>query len=190
MTVWNTYPAGSPRARQIRRSTVGDIAPANVFLSSDEVVFIDFEYAGVRQPFYDAMFWQCICPFPPDVCDAMASRYRAGLTEAGWTFDNDRFDRGMVDAAAHRLFWTLGWSSTANLLDKDRPAPPTRALLLHYIAEFVRLTRGRPHDAGLVATAEHCLERLLVQWNERPAQAAFPVFSGSSGHHVKSKEQR
>lgn len=161
--------------------TVGDLAPTNVFLSSDEVVFIDFEYAGVRQPFYDAMFWHCICAFPPDVCDAMSSSYRAGLAEAGWPFDDDRFDRGMVDAAAHRLFWTLGWTSTANLLDKDRPAPPTRALLLHYIAEFVRLASTRPHDPALVATAEDCLQRLLVRWDERPAQAAFPVFSGSSG---------
>jgi len=108
----------------------------------------------------------------------------------GWTFDNDRFDRGMVDAAAHRLFWTLGWTSTANLLDKDRPAPPTRALLLHYIAEFLRLASARPHDPALVSTAEHCLQRLLVRWSERPGQAAFPVFSGSAGYQAKPEEQR
>jgi hypothetical protein len=113
--------------------TVGDIAPANVFLSSDEVVFIDFEYAGVRQPFYDAMFWHCICPFPPDVCDAMARCYRIGLTEA---------------------------------------------------AEFVRLARGKPHDPALVTMAEQCLQRLLVRWHERPIEASFPVFSGSSGDPV------
>ncbi len=165
--------------------TVGDIAPTNVFLSADEVVFIDFEYAGVRHPFYDAMFWHCICSFPPDVCDAMTNRYRVGLAEGGWPFDDDRFDRGMVDAASHRLFWTLGWTSTANLLEKDRPAPPTRALLLHYIAEFVRLARGRPHDPALVAMAEECLRRLLLRWDERPAEAAFPVFSGSSGGQAK-----
>jgi hypothetical protein len=123
------------------------------------------------------MFWHCICPFPPDVCDAMDSAYRRGLADGGWPFDDDRFDRGMVDAAAHRLFWTLGWSSTANLLVADRPAPPTRALLLHYLAEFLRLARGRPHDPALVAMAGECLQRLLARWDQRPEEAALPVFA-------------
>ena len=86
----------------------------------------------------------------------------------------------MVDAASHRLFWTLGWTSTANLLKKDRPAPPTRALVLHYITEFLRLANGRPHDPALIAMAEECLQRLLARWDQRPADAAFPVFADSS----------
>jgi hypothetical protein len=160
--------------------TIGDIAPTNVLVTSNEVVFLDFEYSGVRHPFYDAMFWRCICPFPADVCDAMERNYRRGLTDAGWPFDNDEFDRAMLDAASHRLFWTLGWASTANLLENDRRLPPTRALLIHYIAEFLRLAGGRPHDPALVAMSEACLRGLLSRWDQRPSDAAFPVFARSS----------
>jgi aminoglycoside/choline kinase family phosphotransferase len=160
--------------------TLGDIAPTNVLFRSGEAVFIDFEYCGIRHPFYDSMFWRCMCAFPPDVCDAMERDYRRGLTENGWTFDDDRFDRAMVDTAAHRLFWMLGWSSTAELLEDDRRAPPTRALVLHYFTEFLRLAEGRPHDPALVAMAEACLASLFARWEDRPVDASFPAFAGSA----------
>jgi Ser/Thr protein kinase RdoA (MazF antagonist) len=45
--------------------TVGDMAPSNVLLDDARVIFVDFEYAGVRHPFYGAMSRAASCPSAP-----------------------------------------------------------------------------------------------------------------------------
>jgi hypothetical protein len=158
--------------------TVGDMAPTNVLITPDEVLFIDFEFAGERHPFYDAMFWRGLCAFPPAVCDGMERTYRRGLAEAGWLFDDDAFDSGMMDAAADHLFTTLGWASTASLIHADRSSPPTRSLVLHYLTRFLRLAETRSCDPAFVEAAGQCLGVLLSRWGDCRAEAVFPAFAG------------
>jgi hypothetical protein len=158
--------------------TVGDMAPTNILITRDEVLFIDLEFAGERHPFYDAMFWRGLCSFPPAVCDGMERMYRLGLAEAGWSFDDDAFDCGMIDAAADRLFTTLGWASTASLIHADRSSPPTRPLVLRYLTEFLRLVATRSCDPAFVEAASRCLGVLLSRWGDCRAEAAFPAFAG------------
>jgi hypothetical protein len=160
--------------------THGDLAPGNVLLEGDQVVFIDLEFCGVRHPFSDATIWRGVCAFPGEVSDLVERRYRRGLAQGGWQFSDERFDRDMVQAASHRLFWMLGWPTTAQLLDGDRPLAPTRALVLHALAEYLRFARARPHEPVLTQTAQACLEALAKRWPETSADAAgFPAFTAA-----------
>jgi hypothetical protein len=155
--------------------TVGDMAPTNVLLDAERVTFIDLEYSGVRHPFYDAAFWRCIYPLTPRTADAMEARYRVGLGELGLSLDEATFARDVTRLCSHRLFWMLSWNMRA-LFEQDRPivpgGPGLRSVLLHHLAELLRLAHRASYDAVLERTLERCNDALLQRWDARPEDAA------------------
>lgn len=155
--------------------TVGDMAPTNMLLDAERVTFIDLEYSGVRHPFYDAAFWRCIYPLTPRTADAMEARYRVGLAQLGLPLDAATFEREMTRLCSHRVFWMLSWNMRA-LLEQSRPVVPggpgLRSVLLHHLAELLRLAHRASHDAVLERTLERCSDALLQRWDARPADAA------------------
>jgi len=139
--------------------TVGDMAPTNVLLTERGPVFIDFEYAGLRHAFYDAMFWRCICPFPDEIADAMEVHYLAGLAAAGLRRSDPTEVRSeMALLCAHRMLWSLTWD-VASLLERDRemaPGESGRALILTWLAG----TRSLLSASGELPAVSDWLEAL------------------------------
>jgi thiamine kinase-like enzyme len=136
--------------------TVGDMAPSNVLLDDSRVIFVDFEYAGVRHPFYDAMFWRCIVPFRPGIADAMEAHYGAGLASRCFELDDDAFRRDMTRLASHRAT-----QRTGGFPSRHRPWPHafvSRSSHQHDLEDC-------SCDLDAVAVLERCLalEALVVQ---------------------------
>ncbi|HWZ91080.1 MAG TPA: hypothetical protein VNW92_19600 [Polyangiaceae bacterium] len=151
--------------------TLGDMAPSNVLLAPHGPVFIDLEYCAVRHACYDAMFWHCICPFSNQLTNRMDASYRAGLSSAGVKVDEAQFLGAMQLFMTHRLFWTLSWNMES-LLDRDRelvPGVSTRATLIQYLREFVRITAQipAPEHPLLLQVAKRLEARLSSLWDAR-----------------------
>jgi len=150
--------------------TVGDMAPSNILLGSQGPVFIDLEYCGIRNAFYDAMYWHCIYPVSADIANCMDLAYRDGLNAAGIRIAEDRFAVTMFLFMSHRLFWTLSWNME-ELLQRDRdiiPGVSTRKVICAYLREYARYaeTLPRVEHPALVAIAERLEERLSQLWPE------------------------
>jgi hypothetical protein len=126
--------------------TVGDMAPSNILLGTHGPVFVDLEYCGVRNAFYDAMYWHCICPFPAAIADHMDLAYRDALQAAGVQLTPEQFDSTMHLFMSHRLFWTLSWNAEA-LLEHDRDiveGVSARKMICAYLCEYVRFAGRLP----------------------------------------------
>lgn len=147
--------------------TLGDMAPSNVLVSDAHVNFVDLEYAGLREPFYDAMFWRVIVPMPLDLSRDLDTTYRAALADADWPLDEATFAEGRARAAAHRLCWTLSWGLDG-LLELDWPVVPEgpgmRQVLLGYLRQFIDV--AGPLDPLLPATAVALREALVARWSK------------------------
>lgn len=146
--------------------TLGDMAPSNVLVTPDRVGFVDLEYAGLREPFYDAMFWRVIVPFPPALAATLDVDYHAALRESGWAMSDPAFALGRARAATHRLFWTLSWGLWG-LFKRDWPVVPDgpgmRSVLQGYLANLVSVIEplGEP---VLTQAASHLREVLGERW--------------------------
>ena len=110
--------------------TVGDMAPSNILITKSGPVFIDFEYAGFRHAFYDAVFWRCICPFPAMIVTAMDEAYRQGWSDAGSPMTNAAFTESMALMTAHRTLWALTWGTQALWAADSEWAPRVSGRLL------------------------------------------------------------
>jgi aminoglycoside phosphotransferase len=145
--------------------TLGDMAPSNVLIAAEGVSFVDLEYAGLREPFYDAMFWRAIVPLPLALARALDETYRAALADAGWPFDDAGFAEGLARAAAHRVYGSLSWGLDA-LFQRDWPVVPggpgMRSVLLRHLQQLGGV--AAPLEAPLAATAGALREALLVRW--------------------------
>jgi hypothetical protein len=161
--------------------TSGDMAPSNVLLGPHGPAFIDFEFCGLRHPFYDAMFWRCICPFPEAVADRMDAFYREGLRRTGLALSDDRFHRELLLFTSHRLFWGLGWIKDG-LFDRDQdfvPGISGRWLTRRYLGDYLRLAARRPALAQplLVRTADQLAGRLARLWPEADPARELTCFT-------------
>ena len=150
--------------------TLGDMAPSNLLLGPQGPVFIDLEYCGVRNAFYDAMYWHCIYPFPADVVDRMDLAYRDGLEAAGVPVAEDKFVITMLLFMSHRLFWTLGWNMEA-LFRQDRevvPGASMRRTIRQYLHGYVRFvsTTSRPEHPALRSIVTRLDAALSQLWPE------------------------
>jgi hypothetical protein len=150
--------------------TVGDMAPSNVLLGPDGPVFVDFEYCGARDGFYDAMYWHCICSFSADIADRMDVAYRSGLEEGGVRIAEEQFMATMLLFMSHRLFWSLSWNMEP-LFERDRDVVPgvsTRWIICQYLREYTRFAAmlPRPEHTALVSMARTLEERLSRLWPE------------------------
>jgi hypothetical protein len=160
--------------------TFGDLAPSNVLLVDGAPVFLDLEYCGCRHPFYDAVFWRCICPMPNAVRTAMDAAYLRGARTAGAELTQAKFEHDMLLFAAHRTLWTLSWNmDPVFIADREFvPGVSTRAVLRRYLNECLILSKR--HDALsptwiglLVSLADH----LSNLWPEADPGFELPCFS-------------
>jgi hypothetical protein len=156
--------------------TVGDMAPSNVLLGPRGAVFIDLEYCGVRNAFYDAMYWHCIYPLSPDTADQMDLAYRDGLCAGGIHLSRGQFLTAMQLFFSHRLFWTLSWDLEV-LFKEDRhivPGVSLRATICHYLREYIRFaaTVPRVDHPHLLSVAKRLETRLSQLWPEAIATDA------------------
>lgn len=160
--------------------TLGDLAPSNILLVDRAPLFLDLEYCGYRHPFYDAVFWRCICPMPNEVSTAMDAAYLQGARTAGTERTQAKFEHDMLLFAAHRTFWTLSWSMES-LFVADRefvPGVSTRAILRRYLKECLILSKRRdvisPTWLSLLATLA---DRLSDLWPDADPAFELPCFS-------------
>jgi tRNA A-37 threonylcarbamoyl transferase component Bud32 len=150
--------------------TVGDMAPSNLLLGRRGPVFIDLEYCGVRNAFYDAMYWHCIYPFSPDAADQMDLAYSDGLHAAGIRLPEGQFLSTMHMFLSHRLFWTLSWDMEA-LFKEDRDVVSgvsMRTTICGYLREYIRFaaTVPRVDHPQLLSVATRLEARLSQLWPE------------------------
>lgn len=148
--------------------TVGDMAPSNILLGPHGPVFVDLEYCGVRNAFYDAMYWHCICPFPGAIADQMDLAYRDALQAARVQLTAEQFDSTMHLFMSHRLFWTLSWDTEA-LFEADRDiidGVSTRKVICSYLQEYVRFAERLPRlrHAALLSAAMMLRSTLSQLW--------------------------
>ena len=153
--------------------TVGDMAPGNLLLGPEGPVFIDLEYCGIRNAFYDAMYWHCIYPFSGEMADRMDVAYRDGLQAAGVPVAEDQFVATMLLFMSHRLFWTLSWNMDP-LFQHDRDVVPgvgMRSTICRYLREYVRFASvaRRFEHTGLISVATRLEAVLSQRWPEAVA---------------------
>jgi len=153
--------------------TVGDMAPSNLLLGSQGVVFIDLEYCGVRNAFYDAMYWHCIYPVSPAAADQMDRAYDDGLKSAGVHLPEAEFLSTMQLSLSHRLFWTLSWDLDV-LFEQDRDVVAgvsMRRTLCRYLREYLRFAAKVPRveHPRLLHVATTLEAKLSELWPEAAA---------------------
>jgi hypothetical protein len=162
--------------------TLGDLAPSNILVVDRAAVFLDLEYCGHRHPFYDAVFWRCICPMPSAVRTAMDAAYRQGSREGGAELSEAKFEQEMLLFAAHRAFWTLSWNMDAVFVaDRDFvPGVSTRAILRRYLDECLVLSkRHRATPPDWIDVLATLAERLAELWRDAEPTLELPCFSGA-----------
>lgn len=162
----------------LRAFTVGDMAPSNVLVQGEEVFFIDFEYAGFRHAFYDAVFWHAICPFPDEVVETMDQSYQRGWAEAGLPLDEQHFADSMALLAGYRALWSLTWG-TMSLWDKNydmMPGISGRRLVRSWLRGFYRFAQKGQMIPQLVEATQQLDHALGEHWPESEEAVRFPVF--------------
>lgn len=154
--------------------TVGDMAPSNILIRGENVVFIDLEYAGMRHALYDAVFWRCICPFPADVVELMDAAYREGSRERRHCWDEASYVQSMTLVAAHRALWSITWGAKL-LWQEDRVWAPNasgRQLIKAWLNGFLGIAR---RSTSLPAIFD-ATSALFMELNRRWPEADAPFF--------------
>jgi len=164
--------------------TVGDMAPSNVLITGSGPVFIDFEYAGFRHAFYDAVFWRCICPFPATIATSMDEAYQQGWSDAGSAMTHAVFTESMALMTAHRALWALTWGTHALWAADSEWAPRVggRLLVRRWLRGFHTLaSKGKTFRQ--LARAVHDLDDALGgHWPEtQNTKGLFPALEVNGG---------
>ncbi len=168
--------------------TIGDMAPSNVLVRKEGIVFIDFEYAGCRHALYDAVFWRCICPMPAGIARQMDEAYQAGWAAAGRPWAAGTYAPAMTLLAGHRALWSLTWGMKA-LWDKDRemiPGVSGRRLMRNWLQGFYRFARQGNELLALAEATERLEQAMGARWPESEGDILFPVFAGDAKDERKN----
>ena len=167
----------------------GDPCPDNCHWVGDRVRLLGFEHSRFGNAFFDGCYprirfptcW-CVSRLPADVVDDAVNAWRGELIRGGAGIDDERFERGLVDASIRWAWSTFALWHMPSALEKDREwglVTVRQRILFRFDLVLAMLTRSAWYPAIAEAT-QRTVDALSARWTGVPEMPVYPAFRTTS----------
>ena len=163
----------------------GDPCPDNCHWVGDRVRLLDFEHGRFGNAFFDGCYprihfptcW-CVSRLPADVADDAVNTWRGELIRVVPGIDDERFERGLVDASIRWAWSTFALWHMPGALEKDREwglVSVRQRVLFRFDLVLAMLARSGWYPAIAEAT-QRTVDALSARWTDVPEMPVYPAF--------------